>query len=205
MHFMSRYWIKKLVRDIKKEKFLFTALVILSLSGVGSYLALTLGYSNLESSYELIYKKTNFADVEISTHKEVWFNLSEVKQDLAAFQKNRSEIKTINYRLILDSGYNITSDPLETINRRYIAGGRIIGINTTLPKSERVNDLIVEDGEYLSSNNNPNDVLLESIVQNTWLSFLLDSIFFQLVPLVFYTCLWKLYRTLLISKIKPII
>ncbi|MHA1974440.1 MAG: FtsX-like permease family protein [Candidatus Hodarchaeales archaeon] len=161
MHFMSRYWILKLVRDIKSEKFLFTAIIILSLSGVGSYLALTLGYSNLESSYELIYDKTNFADVEINTYKDIWFNISEVRQNLSTFLKNHKEINNINYRLILDSGYNVTSNSIKDLGRHYITGGRIIGINTTLDKFERVNDLIIQNGEYLSPDNNTNQVLLE--------------------------------------------
>lgn len=160
MKFLTLLWMKKLVRDILKQKLLFFALIILCVLGTGSYLALTMGYTNLEASYKRIYKQYNFADAELSTHSDIWFNLTETKTIINEFISNNPEIQTINYRLITGVGYNLTSS-LED-NRRFFASGRAIGIDWGQPSEKRINDLIIDNGTYFNPSTPDNVVLLEA-------------------------------------------
>ncbi|WP_455139401.1 ABC transporter permease [Candidatus Hodarchaeum mangrovi] len=162
MKFLSRYFLKKLKRDIFSQKFVFLALIILSFSGVGSYLALTMGYSNLETSYQQIYRQTNFADAEVSTHHDVWFNVSKIIPTLTMLKQRHPEVQNFNYRLIMDSGFNLTTETSKGEFRRYYAGGRVIGIKGNLSKEERINDLIIEEGDYFSQDTPENNILLEA-------------------------------------------
>ncbi|MHA2389415.1 MAG: hypothetical protein ACXACW_11915 [Candidatus Hodarchaeales archaeon] len=113
MNFLSRYWRKKLIGDIKQQKLLFFALFFLCIFGVGSYVTLTMGYTNLYSSLDKIYIKTNFADVEINTHSDVWYNISEVNSFINNYSIYYPELEMINHRLLVGSGYNSSSDTKE--------------------------------------------------------------------------------------------
>ncbi|MFX0172017.1 MAG: ABC transporter permease, partial [Candidatus Hodarchaeota archaeon] len=153
-------WWKKLVRDILRQKILFFALIILCFLGTSSYLALAMGYTNLEASYKRIYKEYNFADAELSTYNDIWFNITEVDSIITEFMTNNQEIQSINYRLITGTGYNLTNS-LED-NRRIFASGRAIGIDWERPREERINDLIVDNGTYFNPSTPDNVVLLEA-------------------------------------------
>ncbi|MFX0185182.1 MAG: FtsX-like permease family protein [Candidatus Hodarchaeota archaeon] len=160
MKFFTLLLLKKIARDILKQKMLFLALIVLCVLGTGSYLALTMGYTNLEASYNRIYEQYNFADAEISTHSDIWFNTTEIKTIINEFISNNPEIQAINYRLITGVGYNLTSS-LED-NRRFFASGRAIGIDWGQPSEKRINDLIVDDGTYFNPSTPTNAVLLEA-------------------------------------------
>jgi ABC-type lipoprotein release transport system permease subunit len=117
-----------------------------------------MGYTNLDSSFNKIYQETNFADVEIFTHTDIWFNISEVNVIAINFMKNNSEISAINYRLITETGYNITS-PVDNYTRQHLASGRAIGIELNISEIERVNDVIFESGIPFN-NSSPNDSII---------------------------------------------
>ncbi len=159
MKFLTRNWFKKSIRDIFRQKLLYLALIILCFLGIGAYVALTMGYTNLGVTYESIYRRTSFADAEINTHSEVWFNLSVMEKVVQEFMKNHTEIAAVNYRLILDTGYNLTSSPTNH-SRQYMPSGRIIGIDWQ--NDFKINDLIIESGNYFNSSFTNQCILLEA-------------------------------------------
>ncbi|MFX1507878.1 MAG: ABC transporter permease [Promethearchaeota archaeon] len=162
MKFITRIWMKKLLRDLSRHKLLTVALILLCLFGTGSYLALSMGYENLHSSYKRIYKQTNFADAEFSTFSDNYFNITELEEAvsnlIADYEK---EVKAINFRLITGTGYNINSSQGGT-QRQFLAGGRAIGIEWPQQKENRVNDLIFTSGSYSDCFYQENSILLES-------------------------------------------
>ncbi|MHA1976739.1 MAG: ABC transporter permease [Candidatus Hodarchaeales archaeon] len=161
MNFLSHYWRKKLIGDIKHQRLLFLALFFLCIFGVGSYVTLTMGYTNLYSSLDKIYAKTNFAEVEINTHSDVWYNISDINSFTLNYSQNNPGIKMINYRLVIASGYNSSFGTKE--NARYqLTEGRAIGINWSLTQTERVNGFIYEEGPVPTSEPINNSILLEA-------------------------------------------
>lgn len=159
MKFLTRLWIKKLIRDILRQKLLFSALLILSIFSMGSFIALTMGYTNLNSSVASIYRKTNFADAEISTHSDVWFNVSQLRTVVNEFIDSHPEILAVEYRLISETGYNLTK-PFQNYSRQFFPYGRIIGIETQ--KNYHINDLIVDKGNYFNATQQNGSVLVEA-------------------------------------------
>ncbi|MFX0126249.1 MAG: ABC transporter permease [Candidatus Hodarchaeota archaeon] len=162
MKFLTRNWFKKLTRDFLQQKLLFFTLVILCTLGIGSYIALTMGFTNLSASYNLIYKNTRFADAELSTQSaDIWFNISEIQNKVKDFISFHPEIQSVNYRLIVKTGYNISSLS-EDSHRNHYTEGRVIGIDTKLEKENRINDLIFESGNYFNESSQNNSILVEA-------------------------------------------
>ena len=159
MKFLTRLWLKKLIRDILRQKLLFSALMILSLFSIGSFIALTMGYTNLNSSVVSIYQKTNFADAEISSHGDVWFNVSQLRIVIDEFMGSHPKILAVDYRLITETGYNLTK-PFLNYSRQFLPHGRIIGIETQ--KNYHINDLIFNKGNYFNTTQPNNSVLVEA-------------------------------------------
>lgn len=159
MKFLTRLWLKKLIRDILRQKLLFSALTILSFFSIGSFIALTMGYTNLNSSIASIYRKTNFADAEISSHGDVWFSVSQLKTVVDEFMDSHPQILAVDYRLITDIGYNLTKS-FQNYSRQFFPYGRIIGIETQ--KNYHINDLIVDKGNYFNTTQSNNSVLVET-------------------------------------------
>ncbi|MFX1283623.1 MAG: ABC transporter permease [Promethearchaeota archaeon] len=162
MKFLTRIWLKKLKRDITQQKLLTFALILLCFFGTGSFLALSMGYENLHSSYKRIYRQTNFADAEFSTYSDTWFNTTELKGVLDNFTlQHKGKIQAINFRLILGTGYEVNTSQGSSY-RQFLANGRVIGIKWPQPIDNRVNDLIFTSGSYSNSFNRNNSVLLEA-------------------------------------------
>ncbi len=162
MKFLTRIWFKKIGRDITRQKMLTIALILLCFFGTGSYLALTMGYTNLEASYKHIYQQTNFADAEFFTHSDICFNTTELEEVINNFTAQyEEEIQAINYRLITEIGYNVTKS-YEDPPRQILASGRAIGIQETQSTNNRVNDLIFTSGTYSNLFTKNNSVLLEA-------------------------------------------
>ncbi|MHA2246412.1 MAG: ABC transporter permease [Candidatus Hodarchaeales archaeon] len=159
--FLTRNWLKKIARDIFRQKLLNFALILLYFFGIGSYLALTMGYTNLDASFNKIYQETNFADVELFTHTDVWFNISELANISDNFIGNNSEISAINYRLITETGYNITS-PKDNYTRQHLPSGRAIGIEWNRSDTDRINDLIFESGNFFNNSSPNNSIIVEA-------------------------------------------
>ncbi len=161
MNFLSRYWRKKLVGDIKRQKLLFSALFFLCIFGVGSYVTLTMGYTNLYASLDKIYAKTNFADVEINTHSDVWYNITDVEFFTKNYSHYNPGIEKIDYRLLVASGYN-SSFESNDITRSQLTEGRAVGINWSLSNNERVNSFIYEEEPRSVNDFDNNSILLEA-------------------------------------------
>ena len=162
MKFLTRIWLKKLKRDITRQKLLTFALILLCFFGTGSFLALTMGYENLYSSYKRIYRQTNFADAEFSTHSDTWFNTTELENILDNFTlKYNEEIQAINFRLIVGTSYKVNTSQGGSY-RQFLANGRAIGIKWPQSKDNRTNDLIFVSGSYSESFTQNNSILLEA-------------------------------------------
>ena len=161
MNFLSHYWRKKLIGDIKHQRLLFFSLFFLCIFGVGSYVTLTMGYTNLYSSLDKIYTSTNFADAEINTHSDVWYNISEVNDFSINYSLHNPGIEMINFRLLVASGYNSSFETDDNI-RYQLTQGRAIGVNWSLLRTERVNGFIYEEGSVVSSEPVNNSILLEA-------------------------------------------
>lgn len=156
---LTRNWMKKSVRDIFRQKLLFFALIMLFFLGIGSYIALTMGYTNLEATYLSFYNKTSFADVELFTHEDVWFNLSQVQEEVAKFKTLHQEIESVNFRLLVKVGHQLSSDR-EGVERNYYNEGRLIGLNWTI--SNQINDLFFESGYFENKTTMNSSLLIEA-------------------------------------------
>ncbi|MHA2347853.1 MAG: FtsX-like permease family protein [Candidatus Hodarchaeales archaeon] len=161
MHFLSHYWRKKLIGDIKRQKVLFSALFFLCIFGVGSYIALTMGYTNIYSSLDKIYSETNFADVEITTKPDIWFNVSTLTNFVSEFTDNNPTIGNTSFRLLSNIGHNVSlTTKKET--RFQLTAGRAIGIDWNTPVTEITNGLIFAQGEPPSQPEMNGSILLEA-------------------------------------------
>ena len=167
MQFLSHYWRKKLVRDIKGQSLLFLGIFFLCFFGISSYIALTMGYTNLYATIDHIYSETNFADAEISTKSDIWFNMTELTVFTEEYMKNNPELKQVNFRLQTDVGYNSSISSSDT--RRYqLNNGRAIGINWTSIPSNVINSLIFTEGNFSSINQMNNSIFLEAHYARTY-------------------------------------
>ncbi len=111
-----------------------------------------MGYTNLYVSLDKIYEKTNFADVEINSHSDSWFNISKVDLFTKNYSLNNPGFNLVNYRLLTKSGYNSSMVTQENI-RYQLTEGRAVGINWSLSSNERINDFIFEEGPSQFDNN----------------------------------------------------
>ena len=161
MNFLSQYWRKKLIGDIKQQKLLFSALFFLCIFGVGSYVSLTMGYTNLYASLDKIYATTNFADVEVNTHSDIWFNISKIESFIENFSEQNPEIGTIDFRLLASSGYNSSIETKDGL-RFQLTAGRAVGINCSLSQTEMINGFIFANGKKSIPDLNNNSILLEA-------------------------------------------
>ncbi len=158
---MNRYWFKKLVGDIKQQKLLFSALFFLCTFGVASYVALTMGYTNLYSSLDTIYSETNFADVEITTKADIWFNQSSIESFMNLYTQQHPELGSFDLRLIAKTGYNASQETNEE-TRFHITGGRAIGINWSQLFKTMINGFLFTEGQPPSSEQIDSGILLEA-------------------------------------------
>ena len=158
---MNRYWLKKMVGDIKQQKLLFIALFFLSTFGVVSYIALTMGYTNLYASIDSIYAETNFADAEITTKTDIWFNHSSIESFMNSYIQDHPELGSFNIRLISNTGYNVSERNNNDI-RYHITEGRAIGINWSQHQSLKINDLLYIEGELPSFEQMDSGIVLET-------------------------------------------
>ena len=167
MQFLSRYWRKKLVRDIKGQSLLFFGIFFLCFFGISSYIALTMGYTNLYATIDHIYSETNFADSEISTKSDIWFNTTEISSFSKRYMANHSEIEQINFRLKADIGYNTSYNTSNTMRNQFNYG-RAVGINWSSLSTDIINGLIFTEGKILSIDQMNNSILLEAHYARTY-------------------------------------
>jgi ABC-type lipoprotein release transport system permease subunit len=99
------------------------------------------------------------------------------------FTQSHPEIVAVNYRLILDTGYNMTSSP-SNHSRQYIPSGRIIGIDWK--DDFRINDLIVESGNFFNSSFTNSSILLEAHFARSYELDVGDFLLTQILGTKFY-------------------
>ncbi|MFW9777235.1 MAG: ABC transporter permease [Candidatus Heimdallarchaeota archaeon] len=161
MKALTRIWIKKSVRDIFRQKLLFSALLMLCFLGIGSYIALTMGYTNLSHTYQGFYSRTRFADAELFTYEGTWFNLSLVQAKVDEFRSKTPEVERVDFRLLVKVGHNLNhSSSREGIDRNYYNEGRLVGIDWDT--DSRVNDLFFEAGSFFDKTTENTSVLIEA-------------------------------------------
>ncbi|MFX0051378.1 MAG: FtsX-like permease family protein [Candidatus Hermodarchaeota archaeon] len=141
MPILTRNLLKILLRDVKKNKLLFLALITLNILGVTSYVSFVLGYQSLELSYQKFYDDYSFHDFEIRALEGTWINQSLLKTVSKDFKANYSEIKNISSRIIIDSGYNFTNK-----KDSLYGAGKVVGFDTTLPIDQRIDNLFIREG-----------------------------------------------------------
>ncbi|MFX0171385.1 MAG: ABC transporter permease [Candidatus Hodarchaeota archaeon] len=158
MPVLTRNLLKILLRDVKKNKLLFLTLITLNILGVTSYVRFVLGYRSLELSYHKFYDDYSFHDYEIQTLEGIWINHSLLKTVSENFKVNHSEIKDLNFRVIIESGYNSTNKK----NSLYGAA-KVIGFDTTLPIDQRIDNLFIREGSTFWINESyTNKVIINS-------------------------------------------
>ncbi|UCE14290.1 MAG: FtsX-like permease family protein, partial [Candidatus Heimdallarchaeota archaeon] len=157
MPILTRNLLKKLLRDVGKNKLLFTALISLNILGVTAYVSFVLGYQSLEISYQQFYDDYSFHDIEIQASEGIWINESLLQKVGEDFKNLNPEIERINHRIIVESGYNISKD-------EFIHGeGQIIGFDTDIPMNQRLNKLYIEEGStFLPGEQYSNKVILNA-------------------------------------------
>lgn len=158
MPILTRNLLKKFLRDMSKSKLLFLALISLNILGVTAYISFVLGYQSLEISYEKFYNDYSFHDIEIQASEGIWINESLLENIGRDFKNIYPEIENINYRLIVESGYNISTD-----NEFLYGEGKIIGFDTDIPVNQRLNKLYIKEGiTYFPGELYPNKVILNA-------------------------------------------
>lgn len=146
---MSRILLLKSFRDIRKSLAQSLALVVISLLGVSSFIALVGAYRDLGSSYNHAYDQLKFADVT--------FALSSAPQNVTSQVSQIPGVQAVTGRLIVDGGVPLPAG--SQANDGIAARARLIGIPAD--QHPAVNDVLVEQGQYLQSAN-PQSVLVES-------------------------------------------
>ena len=127
-----RILLLKTWRDLLARKGQFAALILLIALGILSYVAFLGGYLDLTRSVETANAQLKFADFTVKV-------LSAPSGEVAAVARVPG-VRAVEGRLIVDTGLDVGTDkqPL----------ARVIGV--PVDHRPRVNDLLVEQGRYLS-------------------------------------------------------
>jgi len=133
-------------RDIKAKKAQFASLILLVALGVSSYVALTSGYRDLTVSYNFAKNKLKLADFTVSVASAPKSSLKQVREVKG--------VKAAEGRLIFDTGYRLANNKEGTI--------RIIG--TPPVRHQKVDDLQLNKGRYLKSNDKNKALVDENFI-----------------------------------------
>lgn len=127
---------RKLIRDLVTSKGLFLAVAIVILLGVAIFVASSMGYHNLKSSYDYSYEMLRFADFTIKVGEAPAETVNEVE--------SIPGVEAVTGRVNTDIPLTIPGDEAKRVLVRAI----------TLPSDSHpaVNDVKVEEGSYLQSN-----------------------------------------------------
>jgi putative ABC transport system permease protein len=146
---MSRILLLKSVRDLRKSLAQSLALIVISMLGVSSFIALIGAYRDLGTSYNHAYDQLKFADVTYSLASAP----QSVVDDLGQIQG----VQAVTGRLIVDGGMPVPAS--STGGNGAVVRARLIGIPAD--QHPTVNDVLVEQGSYFQSTD-VNPALLES-------------------------------------------
>ncbi len=119
----------KLKREIFQAKFRFFAITLVVAIGVVIFVASSMSYRNLKTSYEYTYEKLNFADFRVKADRIPQYVVS-------SLQKIRG-ISLVTPRVRKDEAISLSS------------GKRLVGRITGLPFERAiVDDLLIKEGRY---------------------------------------------------------
>ncbi|RMG89779.1 MAG: ABC transporter permease [Chloroflexi bacterium] len=140
---MNRTLLLKSLRDLRNAWAQTLALIFIVALGIASYIALVSAYRDLGASYQHTYEQLKFADVTFAVQGAPALVATEIEQV--------SGVTAVAPRLVIDTGF-------ERADGEQIRA-RIIGV----PPDDQpaVNQVLVEDGRYLTSDD-IRAVLLES-------------------------------------------
>ncbi|HEX7101868.1 MAG TPA: FtsX-like permease family protein, partial [Nitrolancea sp.] len=146
---MNSILFHKSLRDLRKALAQSLSLIVISLLGVASFIALTGAYRDLGSSYTRAYDQLRFADMTISVAGAP----SSVVDQLDRIDG----VQAASGRLIVDGGLSL---PAKNANEPpTLVRARLIGIPSD--RHPAVNDVLVEDGRYFQPSDR-DGVLIES-------------------------------------------
>ncbi len=127
---------KKLFRDLFANKWLFIAVTIVIFLGVALFGSSFMAFLNLQNSYDYSYEKLGFADFTTKVTSSPPDTVKELER--------LPGVKAVTGRLNTDIGLSLPQK----------GGQSLIATAISLPQNSRpqVNDLKIESGDYLSSN-----------------------------------------------------
>ncbi len=137
---MPKIMLLKSIRDLRKALAQSLALVVISLLGVSSFIALVGAYRDLGTSYNHAYAQLKFADVT--------YSLSGAPDSVVGQIGQIQGVQAVTGRLIVDAGLSV---PAGSSGGATMVRARLIGIPAN--QHPAVNDVLVEKGSYL----NPSD------------------------------------------------
>lgn len=123
---------RKLIRDFNTSRGIFLAVAVVILLGVAVFIAASMGYRNLKSSYDHSYEMLRFADFTIK--------VVEAPADIVDEMKSIPGVEAVTGRENTDIPFTIPGDEAKRVLVRAI----------TLPSDSHpaVNDVKVEEGSY---------------------------------------------------------
>jgi len=119
----------KLVREIFNTKVRFLAITFVVVIGVTIFVASSMSYKNLETSYKYTYKKLNFADFRVKSEK--------IPKYIVDRTRKVKGVTMVTPRLRKDLSFILP-------NEKHLVG-RVIGIPESRPL---VDDLLVKEGRF---------------------------------------------------------
>ena len=146
---MPRILLLKSIRDLRKSLAQSLALIVISLLGVSSFIALIGAYRDLGTSYSHAYDQLRFADVT--------FSLDGAPQSVVNDLTQIAGVQAATGRLIVDGGMPVPAGSQGTNGA--VVRARLIGIPAD--QHPAVNDVLIEKGRYFQSSDS-RSVLLES-------------------------------------------
>ncbi|MBT4511285.1 MAG: ABC transporter permease, partial [Chloroflexi bacterium] len=137
---------RKLVRDLGASKELFIAVTIIIFLAVAFFGAMYMAYLNLGDSYNYSYEQLRFADFTVKVSQDA--------SEATAQLEDIEGIDAVTGRMNADFALTLPG----TDAKKVLA--RVISLPASEPeRTSVVNDVLVEDGEYLS--NVTNSLLVE--------------------------------------------
>ena len=146
---MPRILLLKSIRDLRKSLAQSLALIVISLLGVSSFIALIGAYRDLGTSYNHAYDQLRFADVT--------FSLTGAPQSVVNDLTQIAGVQAVTGRLIVDGGMPVPAGSQGANGA--VVRARLIGIPAD--QHPAVNDVLIEKGAYFQPSDT-RSVLLES-------------------------------------------
>lgn len=132
----------KTLRDLRASRAQTIALVVIVMLGVASFGATVAAYRDLDTSYNRTYDSLLFADVT--------FSVGSAPQSVVAEVREVEGVAAVAGRLVVDTGLELPERGGEAFDP---IRARLIGLPA--PQRAEVNDVLVLEGRYLGSADEP--------------------------------------------------